>query len=160
MVPTHTLHLKVELASLMPSGVVSWPRGTHPHLSAPQHLPCSHLALMSLEMLWPLGLKELCLLKGKHSRGAISLCKPPLLSAGSLALCVAMLAGAHSSGPSRKPRRAQPSSARSCMFEPPRGPGGQAGVVPAWGPLGTVATPSHSHLANLYHTNARPLSGC
>ena len=138
----------VELASLMPSGGGFLASGTHPHLSAPQHLPCSHLALVSLEMLWPLGLQWLCHLLGGHPRGCtVAPCKHSAPQQGAWPLCVT-LAGAHPLAPGvSNSLRAKAQEARQ-------------GGVPAWGPLGTVATLSHSHLANLYCTNARPFSGC
>ena len=150
---------RVELASLMPSGGGFLASGTHPHLSAPQHLPCSHLALMSLEMLWPLGLKGLCHLLGSHPRGCtVAPCKRSAPQQGAWPLCV-MLAGAHPLAPARSQGEHSLPSAVSDSLRPKAQEARQGGV-PAWGPLGTVAMPSHSHLANLYHTNARPLSGC
>ena len=58
--PTHTLHPEWSWrhwCHLEGGFLVS---GTHPHLSVPQHLPCSHLVLVSLERLWPPGASVTC----------------------------------------------------------------------------------------------------
>lgn len=139
---------RVELAPLMPSGGGFLASGTHPHLSTSQHLPCSHLALLSLEMLWSLGLQRLCHSLGGHPRGCtVAPCKRSAPQQGAWPLCV-MLAGAHTLAQAGSQGEDSLPSAVSDSLSAKAQEARQGGVS-AWGPLGTVATPSHSQLQTL-----------
>lgn len=95
-VPNHTVS-RVALASLPPPGGGFLGSGTHLHLSVPQHLPRSHVALVYLKMLWPLASSgraawSTCYLLGNPSGCASGPLRVVCSSAGSLLICV-MLTG-------------------------------------------------------------------